>query len=292
MKLATPTYGILCALAAFILWGTLPLYWKTLASIPSLTITAHRVVWSVITLIFIQAVRGKLPILLEKIRQPRTLINGFLLGSLLMVNWLIYIWAVNNGRVVSISLGYFILPLMYIVIGYFLLKETMSLLQKVAVGIATVGVCVQGIGIGSLPWPALCVAASFAIYGVTKKKTQADGFSILTIELGLLAPVALIYLFLQHQAEGNIWLDGSAYSIFLLVLTGVATISPLLFFTAAAKRIPLNLLGMLQFVAPTGQFILGILYFGEIINTTQVLAFSLIWVAIILYSISRNKQVS
>lgn len=292
MKLATPTYGILCALAAFILWGTLPLYWKTLAGIPPLTITAHRVVWSVITLIFIQAVRGKLPILLEKISQPRTLINAFLLGSLLMVNWLIYIWAVNNGRVVSISLGYFILPLMYIVIGYFLLKETMSLLQKLAVGIATVGVCVQGIGIGSLPWPALCVATSFAIYGVTKKKTQADGFSILTIELGLLAPIALIYLFQQHQAEGNIWLDGSSYSIFLIVLTGAATISPLLFFTAAAKRIPLNLLGMLQFVAPTGQFMLGILYFREMINTTQVLAFSLIWVAIILYSISRNKQVS
>ncbi len=286
------TYGILCGLSAFILWGILPLYWTQLADIPPLTITSHRVVWSVITLIFIQIVRGKLPALLEKITQPRILINAFLLGSLLMINWLIYIWAVNNGKVVSISLGYFILPLMYIVIGYFLLKEAMTRMQMIAVGLAAAGVLVQGISIGSLPWPALCVAGSFAIYGVTKKKTQADGFSILTIELGLIAPFALAYLYEQDKQQGNIWLDGSLQSIILIVLTGAATISPLLFFTAAAKRIPLNLLGMLQFVAPTGQFLLGLIYFGEVIKLTQLIAFSLIWIAIIIYSLSRTKNSS
>ncbi len=283
------TYGIFCGVAAFILWGILPIFWRQFEDIPPLAITAHRIVWSTFTLIIILAIRGRLPVLLEKIRQPRTLVYSFLTGLMLFTNWLIYIWAVNNDQVVSISLGYFILPLMYIVIGYFMLKESMNRLQMIAVGIAAVAVLVQGIGIGGLPWPALSVATAFAIYGVSKKKMKADGLSILTIELGLLTPFAIAYLYQQSKLHDKIWLDGSPSSILLIIFSGVATISPLLFFTAAAKRIPLNLLGMLQFIAPTGQFLIGILYFGEVINLTQVFAFSLIWIAIIIYSISRTK---
>lgn len=285
------TYGIFCGITAFILWGLLPLFWKQLADIPPLAITAHRIVWSTVTLIIIIAIRGRIPILLEKVRQPRTLLLAFLTGSLLFINWLVYIWAVNNQQVVSISLGYFLLPLIYIVIGYFALKETMTRIQLIAVVISAIGVLIQGIGIGGLPWPALSCAFSFAIYGVSKKKMKADGFSILTIEMGLLAPLAIAYLYHQHHTHHNIWMDASPTSIILIILSGMATISPLLFFTAAASRIPLNMLGILQFIAPTGQFILGILYFGEIINLTQVLSFSLIWIAISIYSISRLKPI-
>ena len=283
------TFGIFCGIAAFLLWGALPLFWKQLAELPPLVITAHRVLWSTITLIIIVAIRGRLPVLLEKIKQPRTLLNSSLTGALLCANWLVYVWAVNNDLVVSISLGYFLLPLIYIVIGYFMLKEVMSQLHTIAVGIAAVGVLIQGIGIGGLPWPALLCSLTFAIYGVSKKKMKSDGFSILTIEMGLMAPFAIAYLLYQNAHYGNIWSDGSSHSILMIILTGMATISPLLFFTAAASRIPLNMLGILQFIAPTGQFLLGILYFGEIINLTQVLSFSLIWIAIIIYSFSRIK---
>jgi|TARA_B110000879_G_scaffold21912_1_gene28093 chloramphenicol-sensitive protein RarD len=283
------TYGVLCGLAAFTLWGILPAFWRNYEDIPPLAITAHRVMWSTFTLLIILAVRGRLHILLEKIKQPRILVYSFLTSLPLITNWLIYIWAVNNDQVVSISLGYFILPLMYIVIGYFMLNESMSRLQMIAVGIATIAVVVQGIGIGGLPWPALSVATAFAIYGVVKKKTQADGFSILTIELGLLTPFAIAYIYQQSQVHDKIWLDGSPSSILLIMLSGAATITPLLFFTAAAKRIPLNLIGMLQFIAPTGQFLIGLLYFQEVINLTQVFAFTLIWIAIIIYSISSFK---
>lgn len=283
------TYGIFCAIAAFILWGALPLFWKQLADIPPLAITAHRVVWSTVTLLIILTIRGRLPVLIEKIKQPRTLIYSSLTGALLCANWLVYVWAVNNEQVVSISLGYFILPLIYIVIGYFMLKEAMTRLQTIAVGIAAIGVLIQGIGIGGLPWPALLCSFTFAIYGVSKKKMKSDGFSILTIEMGLMAPFAIAYLFQQSVSHEGTWLDGSPYSILIIILSGLATISPLLFFTAAASRIPLNMLGILQFIAPTGQFLLGILYFGEVINLTQVLSFSLIWIAIIIYSISRIK---
>mgnify|MGYP000412758551 FL=1 len=283
------TLGIFYGISAFILWGALPLFWKQLTDIPPAAITAHRVVWSTFTLIIILAIRGRLPILLEKIKEPRTLIYSFLCGLLLITNWLIYVWAVSNNQVTSISLGYFLLPLIYIVIGYFLLKEEMSRLQMIAVAIAAIGVVVQGFGIGALPWPALSVATTFAIYGTIKKKTKTDGFSILTIELGLLTPFAIAYLYQQSKTGDQIWMDMSATSFSLIILTGLATISPLLFFTAAARRIPLNLLGMLQFIAPTGQFLIGILYYEEIINLTQVIAFSLIWIAIIIYSISRLK---
>lgn len=283
------TYGICCGIAAFILWGALPLFWKQLADIPPLAITAHRVVWSTVTLLIILTIRGRIPVLIEKIKQPRTLIYSSLTGALLCANWLVYVWAVNNDQVVSISLGYFILPLIYIVIGYFMLKEVMTRLQTIAVGIAAIGVLIQGIGIGGLPWPALLCSFTFAIYGVSKKKMKADGFSILTIEMALIAPFAIAYLCQQSSINDNIWLDGSPSSILLITLSGIATISPLLFFTAAASRIPLNMLGILQFIAPTGQFFLGILYFGEVINLTQVLSFSLIWIAIIIYSISRIK---
>lgn len=287
--MTSQTYGIICGITAFTLWGLLPLYWKLLDTLPPLIITAHRLVWSTITLILILAIRGRLPILLEKIKQPRTLIFSFLSGSLLFGNWLIYIWAVNNGMIVSVSFGYFILPLMYIVIGYFMLNETMSRIQTIAVGIASIGVFMQGIGIGGIPWAALLVASTFAIYGVCKKKMQADGLSILTIELGLLSPIAITYLYQQQSLHHNIWMDGSSTSILLIILSGLATITSLLFFTAAAKRIPLNLIGILQFIAPTGQFLLGIFYYNEVINLTQVIAFSIIWIAIIIYSFSRTK---
>jgi len=288
------TLGIIYGILAYTTWGLLPLFWEPLGELNSLVVSAHRLVWSTATLLVVLATTGRIKTLTQKLRDPKTVILSFLTGSLLCANWIIYIWAIHNGRVVSISLGYFIMPLMYIVIGYFMLKEAMSRVQIIAVGIASIGVFMQGMGIGNIPWAAILVAITFAIYGVSKKKLKTDGLSALTLEVGLLSPFAIAYLYYFQQnsnSSTSIWMDSSTTSITLIILTGVATIIPLLFFTAAAKRIPLNLLGMLQFIAPTGQFLLGVMYYQEKINTHQVIAFSLIWLAIIIYSISKTKLV-
>lgn len=283
------TLGIIYGIIAYLVWGMLPLFWQHFEGVNPDIVSAHRLIWSTVILLIVLAVSGRIKKLTEKLKEPKTLAFSFLSGVLLYSNWVIYIWAIHNGRVISVSLGYFLLPLVFIIIGYFMLKESMSKLQLVAVGIATLGVCMQGLGIGSIPWAALLVALTFAIYGVSKKKMQVDGLSVLTLEVGLLSPFAIAYLYNQHSIGNEIWMDGSITSFILIALTGLVTITPLLLFTASAKRIPLNLIGMLQFIAPTGQFLLGLLYYNEVIKTEQVIAFSLIWIAIIIYSISKTK---
>jgi len=278
--------GILFGITAFLLWGTLPIYWKLLSEVSPGIITAHRVIWSTVTLLLIILVRRRFYLLKEKLRQPKLLLSSVFMGLLLMANWLTYVWGTNNDRVVEVSLGYYILPLFMIVLGYFILKEELNKLQVVAVAIAVIGVILQGIGIGSLPLPALGVSCSFAIYSVLKKQLKSDGFTSLIIETGSLAPFALIYLGMQS----GVWGDGSFKIIGILMLTGAATIAPLLCFTEAAKRIPLTLIGMLQFVAPTGQFLLGVFYFHEKLNQTQLISFSLIWLAVSVYVYSKLRS--
>lgn len=279
--------GILFGITAFFLWGTLPVYWKLLSDVSPGIITAHRAIWSTVTLLIIILIRRRLYLLKEKLRQPKLLLGSIFMGLLLMTNWLTYVWGTNNDRVVEVSLGYYILPLFMIVLGYFILKEELNKLQVAAVAIAVVGVIMQSIGIGSLPLPALGVSCSFAVYSVLKKQLKSDGFTSLIIEIGSIAPFAFIYLCMQ---ESGVWSDGSFKIIGILMLTGAATIAPLLCFTEAAKRIPLSLIGMLQFIAPTGQFLLGVLYFSEKLNFTQVISFTLIWVAVSVYAYSKLKK--
>lgn len=281
--------GILFGISAFFLWGILPIYWKLLSDVSADIITAHRIIWSTVTLLVIILVRRRFYLLKEKLRQPKLLFSSVFMGMLLITNWLTYVWGTNNDRVVEVSLGYYILPLFMIVLGYFILKEELNKLQVIAVAIAVMGVIMQGVGIGSLPLPALGVSCSFAIYSVLKKQLQSDGFTSLIIETGSLTPFALVYLYLQ-DGDAGVWGDGSFRTIFILVLTGAATIAPLLCFTESAKRIPLSLIGMLQFIAPTGQFLLGVLYFNEQLNFTQVISFTLIWVAVSVYVYSKLKR--
>lgn len=281
--------GAIFGISAFFLWGALPIYWKLLSDITPEVITAHRIIWSTVTLLIIILVRKRFYLLKEKILQPKHLLTSAFTGVLLITNWLTYIWATNTDRVVEVSLGYYILPLLMIILGYYILKEELNKLQIIAICIAAVGVVLQGIGIGTLPLPALGVSSSFAIYSVFKKKMQSDGFTSLIIETGILTPFALIYLFTQTEGA-QIWGNGSFGSLALILSTGLATIAPLLCFTEATKRIPLTMIGMLQFVAPTGQFLLGVFYFHEALNTTQLVSFSLIWVAVSIYVYSKLKK--
>ncbi|PQJ29686.1 EamA family transporter RarD [Rubritalea profundi] len=281
------TFGILSGLAAFLLWGCLPIFWEQLQEVPASSITAYRIIFSAIVLIPILFFRKRLSSTLKTFNEPTLLLKNGAAGALLSVNWLIYVWATNNGRVIEISLGYYLLPLIYIVIGYFFLKEEISRLQWLAIFFAFIGVVVQAQGLGSIPWCALGVASTFATYAVVKKRTKCDGMSALFLEMIITAPFAFVYLlWFAPTLEGTSDTPASSATLLLIALTGVATVAPLLFFSAATKRITLSTIGMLQYIAPTGQFLIGWLYFGESINSTQMIAFSLIWLAVTLYSLS------
>lgn len=282
--------GILYGVAAYTLWGSLPIFWKQLGDINSATIISHRIVCGFITLLPILAYRKRLTHYLRQFRNWRMIRNYSIAGLLLAVNWLIYLWATLNERVVEVALGYYILPLIYVVLGCLLLNEKLDKFKAASVFIAAAGVAIQAIGLGSIPWSALGVAFSFALYGFIKKKTESDGLTALTMELTCIAPLAAAFLMIPSEARGAPLGDGSSLTLFWLALTGLATVTPLLFFAAAAKRIKLSTLGMLQFIAPTGQFLTGWLYYNEPLNSIQMSSFALIWLAITFYSLSSLRQ--
>lgn len=282
--------GIIYGIVAFLLWGALPIFWKQLDSLASPTIISHRILFGIITLIPVLAYRGRLKTFLTDFHQPNALKNSLITGSLLAVNWVIYLWATLNGKVVEVALGYYLLPLIYVVLGYTLFGERHGPLKAAAVILAAIGVAFQAYAIGAIPWCALGVAFSFALYGLIKKKTSSDGLTALTQELTVIAPIAIIFLLIPTAMRGPVTGNAEPITLIYIALTGLATILPLLFFTAAARRIDFATLGMLQFIAPTGQFLTGWLHYKEPLNQNQLISFAIIWAAVTLYSISALKK--
>jgi chloramphenicol-sensitive protein RarD len=275
--------GIGYGLAAYGLWGAVPLFWPLVARAGSLELLAHRVVWSLVISVVLALVllpRGWY----GRMATRRTLLMLGLAAAVVSVNWGVYIWAVNHGHVVETSLGYYINPILSILVGVVVLGERMAALQWVSVGLAVLAVVVLTIEYGRLPWVSLVLAASFATYGVMKKQVNGGAVETLTIESALLMPVALGYLvYLQATGGSTFGTLGWAHSL-LLVATGVVTVIPLLFFAASATRLPLSTLGLLQYLAPTLQFLLGILYFHEDMSTGRWVGFGLVWLALMLMS--------
>jgi chloramphenicol-sensitive protein RarD len=222
---------------------------------------------------------------LRRIGTGRNLAMLGLAAAVVSVNWGVYIWAVNHGHVVETSLGYYINPILTILVGVLLLRERMAPLQWVCVGLAALAVVVLTVEYGRLPWISLVLAASFATYGVMKKQVNGGAVETLTIESALLTPVALGYLvFLQARGGSTFLTLGWTHSL-LLVATGVVTVVPLLFFAASATRLPLSTLGLFQYLAPTIQFLLGILYFHETMSTGRWVGFGLVWLALMILSV-------
>lgn len=281
--------GVFYGILAYLLWGSLPIYWKQLGSLAPATIIAHRILWGLATLLPLLIYRKSIHRYFQMWKNPRSIATATVSGCLLAVNWLIYLWATLNGKVVEVALGYYILPLIYVLLGYLIFRETMNRWQLGAVILATAGITLQTIGIGELPWSALGVAFSFALYALLKKRTASDGLSALSMELSSISLLAFGFLLWAAPASGPVLGDGSTATIFYITLTGIATIAPLLFFAAAAKRIKLSTLGMLQFIAPTGQFLTGWLYYREPVSSLQLYAFSLIWLAIFCYSFGSKR---
>ncbi|MFF2844849.1 EamA family transporter RarD [Streptomyces sp. NPDC058001] len=262
------------------MWGLVPLFWPLLKPSGAGEILAHRMVWSLVVVGVALVVMRRWAWAKELIRQPRKLALIVVASATITVNWGVYIWAVNSGHVVEASLGYFINPLVTIAMGVLLLKERLLPVQWAAVGIAFLAVVVLTVGFGHPPWISLCLAFSFATYGLAKKKVNLGGIESLAAETAIQFLPALAYLlWLGSRGEATFGGDGTGHAV-LLAATGLVTAVPLVCFGAAAIRVPLSTLGLLQYLAPVFQFLLGVLYFHEAMPAERWAGFALVWLAL------------
>lgn len=275
--------GIVFGISAYILWGLLPIYWKALDRVGSFEILAHRIVWSMALLLVIVGVRRTWPRIRALTRL--SLVRLLIAGGLLAQNWAVYIWAVNNEHIVESSLGYFINPLINVVLGVVILRERLDSIQWAAIGIAATGVAYMTITVGKIPWIAFVLAGSFGLYALLKKQMVALGpFESLTVEIALVIVPAFVFLvYLGANGDGSFGTAGPRTTS-LLILTGLATALPLLLFGAAATRIQLSTIGLLQYIAPSMQFLIGVFVYGEVVGQDRLIGFILVWIALAIYT--------
>ncbi len=284
--------GILLALSAYFIWGIFPLYWKQIRQVPAPEILAHRIVWSLVFMAVMLAWRGEWVSLWAALRDPSVRRTYLLAGGLLAGNWGTYIWAVNTGYVVEASLGYFINPLLSVLLGVFFLKERLRRGQTVAVLFALAGVLYLTFGYGALPWIALALAGTFGLYGLVKKTSPLDAHRGLTAEMMALFVPALGYLLYLEFSGRAAFGHQDARTTALLAFAGVVTAVPLLMFGAGARRIPLSMLGFLQYLAPTMQFLIGVLVYREPFPVERLLGFSLVWMGLLVYVLDGWRHVT
>ncbi|MFJ9814081.1 EamA family transporter RarD [Streptomyces sp. NPDC101151] len=274
--------GLLNGFAAYGMWGLVPLFWPLLKPAGALEILAHRMVWSLVFVAVALLVVRRWAWAGELLRQPRRLALVTVAAAVITVNWGVYIWAVNSGHVVEASLGYFINPLVTIAMGVLILEERLRPVQWAAVGVGFAAVVVLTVGYGRPPWISLCLAFSFATYGLVKKKVALGGIESLTAETAIQFLPALGYLlWLTAHGDATFTTGGGGHAA-LLASTGFVTALPLVCFGAAAIRVPLSTLGLLQYLAPVFQFLLGILYFHEAMPAERWAGFALVWLALVL----------
>jgi chloramphenicol-sensitive protein RarD len=283
--------GLVYGLGAYVLWGLFPLYWPLLKPATSTEIVSHRAVWTMVFCFIILAITKSLKSTLATFKRPKVAAKLFTASILVSINWLIYIWATNNGHVVEASLGYYINPLIAIAFGILLLKERMRRLQWVSVSIATIGVLVLTIDYGHLPWVAFGVALSWGTYGLIKKQLNLGAVEGLAIEtLIAFIPYCTYLIILGSQGEGQF---GQGVSItILLISAGAVTAIPLLMFNASTTRLPLTTIGLLQYITPTLTFIIGVWVNHEVMSTARWIGFFIIWIAlfVLAYDLVRSGR--
>jgi chloramphenicol-sensitive protein RarD len=277
--------GTLSALTGFLLWGFLPFYWKGLDGVPALEILGHRIAWSALILIIVVPLT-QWEALRPALASPRSILLAAGAGVLVGINWLVYTYAVGVDRLVEASLGYYINPLVSVALGVLVLKERLTRVQVVALVLAIIGVVVLTVPVGRFPWISVTVAFSFGLYGLIKKTNAIGSFVSLFIELLVLAPAALVYLVLLQSRGSSAFLDGNAGTTLLLIGAGLATLTPLFFFGAGARRIPLARLGFLQYLAPTIMLVIGIVAYGEPFTWMHLTSFLFIWTALGFYTVA------
>lgn len=274
--------GYVYAFLAYGMWGVFPLYWKALQNVPSVQILAHRVVWSLVFLVLLITLRREWEALRARL-SPRVLGVYALSGALVTLNWGMYIWGVNANHVVETSLGYFINPLVNVLLGVVFLRERLRPGQWLAIGLALAGVLYMTFAYGRLPWLALALAFTFGIYGYLKKIFPLNSLHGLTLETGAVAPLMLGYLIFMETRGQGAFLHVSAGQSLLLALAGVVTATPLLFFGMGARLIPLSTMGLIQYLSPTMQFLLGVFLYHEPFDQARLVGFSVVWLALALY---------
>lgn len=276
--------GILYACAAYFIWGLLPLYLKALKHVPALEILMHRMVWSLVFLAVVLALKKHWTWIKPALADRKVIMRFVASAGVLSINWFIYIWAVNAGRVVDASLGYFINPLVNVMFGYFLLHERLRPAQWAAISVAAAGVLWLTVQAGQLPWIGLLLAASFGTYGLLRKTASLGALEGLSLETLLLTPFALAWLgwLVGHGQSG--FVNGDAHTHWLLIAAGPITAIPLLLFAAGARRVPLSTMGFLQYITPSILALMGVFLYGEPFAGPRAVGFVFIWVALALYT--------
>ena len=288
------TLGIIYTMGAYILWGILPIYWKLIDEVPALEILAHRVIWSfVFVLIIVVILKRKIlkNFFQVQMSQKKTWIGLFLASLFISINWFTYIYAVNTNHIVEASLGYYINPLIAVLLGVFVLREKVNKVQAISFVLAGIGVLYMTISVGKIPWISLILALSFGFYGLSKKLIKVDSILGLLLETLFILPFALLFLGYLGVNNQQSFSTGSLTSDLLLIGSGVATAIPLLWFGIGAQKIPLYLVGFLQYISPTISLILGVVLYGESFTVDHLITFACIWIAIAMFSGANIRQV-
>jgi len=284
--------GLIQGILAYGLWGVVAAYWKLLAHVDPVEIIAHRALWGLAAFATLVIAFGEWTALRITLRDRRIVAVMALSGSLLAFNWSIFVAATIEGHLLDASLGYFINPLVSIALGTVVLRERLRRLQWLAIAFAAAGVALLTWRAGHVPWISLLLAGSFGIYGLVRKTARVDALVGSTIETLLIAPVAIAYLALLAAHGGGALGHADTSTYLLLASTGFVTAIPLVFFTSAARRLPLSTVGFLQYLAPTGQFLLAVLAFGEPLARDRLAAFALIWIGLAVFSIDLYRHAS
>jgi len=281
--------GTWYSIAAFLVWGFLPIYWKALKEVSASEILPHRIIWSFIFLALFNAIKKRWPIIRENYSMVTNRLSSLTCALLLGVNWFIFIWAVNANHLVEISLGYYINPLLSVLLGMILLRERLTLWQMVAFILAICGVAYMTVQYGRIPWIALSLAVTFGLYGLIRKTSRVGALTGLTAETAILSPVSLVFLVLIFLQGGSVVGKASVSVHLLLVGTGIITALPLVWFARGARRIPLSSVGFIQYLAPTCHLLLGVFLYKEPFTRVHVISFALIWIALLIFSFSHVR---
>lgn len=285
--------GAVFAVAAFAFWGFTPLYYKLLVDVVPIDILAHRILWTVVVGMLVLWARRDWQRLVAVLRSRSTMLVLLISSLLICVNWLVYIYAVTSERLLDASLGYYINPIVNVLLGVTILHERMSAARAIAVGLATLGTVNLAVGLGSFPWIALTLGFSFGFYGLVRKQTEVPVVGALVIETGFLLLPALVVLGWLHRAGAGAFLELGWDINLLLIAGGPVTMLPLIWFTMAARRLPLNVVGLFQYLGPTITFLLAVLVFDEPFTSTHAVTFSLIWSGLLLStldSLARGRR--
>jgi len=280
------TVGIWYGLAAYTLWGFLPLYWKLLVTVPALEILAHRIFWSFIFMILIVFSSGGRRALTYVVADRKKMSYMFLCGFIISINWFTYIYAVNTNHVIEASMGYFINPLVVVLLGVLVLKEKLTRWQLVALILAAIGVAIITSQYGRVPWIAIFLATTFAAYGLIKKLARVDSITGLTLETLIVMPIALF--FLGYLEIGGVGAMGSASTAIKLILAGagIVTATPLILFSRGVEKTTFSMMGFLQYITPTLTLFLGVFIFKEHFSTIHLISFCFIWTALIIFTLT------